>query len=139
MPEPISSEVSFSSVAIALAGEFDTTLWMWRFTSWFRSSLLGRAACISGTRKGMWLDSHWYPKGLAVEERQDKDVKCAPWVVSRGTSDETWWGYRVCRNESGGRSRGIEALCIIREVCEVPQTVHFARNELRVVCAHLLR
>lgn len=47
-------------------------------------------------------DSHWYPEGLAVEERQDEDVKCAPWVVSRGTRSEAGRGDRAGGNESGG-------------------------------------
>ena len=39
IPEPISSDVSLSRVATALAGELDTTLCIWRLTSWFKSSL----------------------------------------------------------------------------------------------------
>lgn len=76
------------------------------------------------------MDSHWYPQGLAVEERQDEDVECAPRVVSRGASGKAGWSDGTCGNESGrGRDR-IKALCIARKVCEVSETVHFARDQL---------
>jgi hypothetical protein len=77
---------------------------------------------------------YWYPKGLAVEERQDVDVECAPRVVSRGAGGEAGWSDRICGNESG---RGcshieahIEALGIVRKVGEVSEAVHFARDQL---------
>ena len=76
------------------------------------------------------MDSHWYPKGLAVEERQDVDVECAPRVVRRGAGGEAGWSDRICRNESGGGcghiEAHIEALCIVRKVGEVSEAVHFA-------------
>ena len=39
IPEDINADVSFSSVASALEGEADTTLWMCLFTRILRSSL----------------------------------------------------------------------------------------------------
>ena len=50
---------------------------------------------------GKRVDSHWYPQGLAVEERQDVDVECAPRVVSRGAGGKTGWSDGICGNESG--------------------------------------
>ncbi len=49
IPVAISSKVSFSSVATALPGAADTTVWMCRRTSWFRSSI--------GQRSGSRLNS----------------------------------------------------------------------------------
>jgi len=85
------------------------------------------------------MDLHRYPEGLAVEEWQHEDVECAPRVVSRGAGGEAGRSDRVYGNESGRGCGRIETLRIVREVGEVSEAVHFARDQLRVVGAHLIR
>ncbi len=84
----------------------------------------------------MW-DVHWYAKRLAVEEREHEDVQSAPGVISGGDGDKTRRSDQVSGDKSGGGYGGAEALAIVGEICEVSEAMHFARDELGIVCAHL--
>ena len=86
MPVAMSSKVSCSSVATALPGAIETTVEMWRLTSWFKSSLrevsltsaprpaMQAKKAMDANRDKEEIDVHLDPELFAVEQGQYEDV-----------------------------------------------------------------